>query len=317
MLSIDIVIPTFRRAEMVRRTLESIEACDAATGVDLGVIVVDNNSNDDTERVIREFAARSALRVVYVLETRPGRSSAVNAGVNRSSASHVAFVDDDERLFPDWVVAATDALRATGADFLGGAVVPEMPAELPPWIPKDWPGVLGDISGPTELLPFSRTGDAFFSGGNGLLRRDLFLGLGMYNPLLGRTGQERLMSCEDRDLFDRLLDSGARGYFVPTMKAWHHVPAERLTREYFRRWSFDHGASMTYYNRLRGARPARSFLGIEFWLWRLALIHAGRSMRFRASRTDTPESFSSELFVREFAGRLRGLLMPMPTRHSS
>ncbi|WP_373069137.1 glycosyltransferase family 2 protein [Gemmatimonas sp.] len=313
MQTIDIVIPTFKRAHMLLRTLESIRRARCPSGIFLRVIVVDNNSQDQTESIVREFSASSHLCVTYLHEARAGRSAAINAGVKSSEAEYVGFIDDDEELFPEWIEAVAEALQTTAADYLGGACVPDFTGILPDWLPSDWPGVLGDISGPEEVVQFTSEGNAFFTGGNGVIRRELFLRIGCYNPLLGRTGQQSLMSCEDRDLFDRLLEHGCRGFFVPSMKVWHHVPPERLTQEYFRRWAFDHGASLTVYSRLTGRSTKRSFFGVERWIWRSTAGHLVTLLTPRvASGIKRSQAFSSELHLREFAGRLRGRTYPLP-----
>ena len=52
------------------------------------------------------------------------------------------------------------------------------------------------------------------------------------------------MSCEDEDTFKRLLASGARGWYRPELIVYHHLPPERLTKRYFRRWCFWRGVSL-------------------------------------------------------------------------
>jgi glucosyl-dolichyl phosphate glucuronosyltransferase len=67
--------------------------------------------------------------------------------------------------------------------------------------------------------------------------------VGLYRTDLGRTAT-RLLSCEDEDMFKRLLASGARGFYRPDLVIHHYVAPERATKGYFRRWCFWRGVSL-------------------------------------------------------------------------
>ncbi len=70
-------------------------------------------------------------------------------------------------------------------------------------------------------------------GGNAVIRRDALTRAGKYSTALSRTGT-RLLGCEDEDMYHRLLARGAHGRYVPDLVIFHHVPATRLTKRYFR-----------------------------------------------------------------------------------
>ena len=79
-------------------------------------------------------------------------------------------------------------------------------------------------------------------GGNAAIRRSAFDRVGLYSTKLGRSGKG-LLSCEDSDLFRRLLNAGLHGIYVPDFIIYHHIPADRLTRKYHRHWCFWNGVS--------------------------------------------------------------------------
>jgi hypothetical protein len=83
----------------------------------------------------------------------------------------------------------------------------------------------------------------------------VLLAAGPYDPALGPTAAARLGSGEDDDMQRRLHAMGARGQYRPALVIYHHVPAERMTRAYHRRWFVRHGASMG--TMARGAGAAR------------------------------------------------------------
>src|SRR5690606_28680361 len=62
------------------------------------------------------------------------------------------------------------------------------------------------------------------------------------HPELGRTGRS-LLGQEQAEFFARARAAGARGLYAPAMEVHHHVPAGRLTKDYYRRWWFWKGIS--------------------------------------------------------------------------
>jgi hypothetical protein len=74
------------------------------------------------------------------------------------------------------------------------------------------------------------------------VRRTLIERIGGFHPELGRRGRS-LLGQEQAEFFARGRAHGARGVYEPAMRLHHHVPAERLTKQYFRRWWFWKGVS--------------------------------------------------------------------------
>src|SRR5215204_5395062 len=92
---ISVVIPTYNRCTLLRPVLAALLA-QATGGVTYEVIVVDNNSRDDTRSVVEEaIASDSSGLIQYVFEPRQGISYARNAGVEHSRAPIIGFLDDD------------------------------------------------------------------------------------------------------------------------------------------------------------------------------------------------------------------------------
>ena len=74
-----VVIATYNRASELRETLRSLGHLEATGGWEL--LVVDNNSTDDTALVVEEYARSATHPVRYLHETMQGRSAALNAGI--------------------------------------------------------------------------------------------------------------------------------------------------------------------------------------------------------------------------------------------
>src|SRR5436309_1290993 len=90
---ISVVIPTYNRSGLLRRSLGSLAAQTLPRDA-YEVVVVDDGSGDATAEVCREFAARCRLR--YFRIANSGISAAKNLGVFASAAPLLLFFDDDD-----------------------------------------------------------------------------------------------------------------------------------------------------------------------------------------------------------------------------
>ncbi len=103
---VDIVIPVYNRAGVVTATLDSVAA---QTARPLRLILVDNNSTDDTAEVLRswkESHATGDFQVDIVTEKQPGAAAARNAGLAKVTAPWVMFFDSDDLMRPGHVERA-------------------------------------------------------------------------------------------------------------------------------------------------------------------------------------------------------------------
>jgi glycosyltransferase involved in cell wall biosynthesis len=242
-LSASVLICTFNRADLLREMLESLQTIRTARAWD--VIVVDNNSTDHTRAIAERFAATFPVPLVYVFEARQGKSHALNTGIQVSRGEIIVFTDDDVRVGPQWLDAACATLdEQPEVDYTGGPVRPIWGATPPVWLDQR----RGDLWGTLAILDYGSAEFVFEErqrvplGANMAVRRRLIDRIGGFDPSLGRRGRS-LLGQEQAEFFARGRENGARGVYVPTMELFHHVPPERLTKQYFRRWWFWKGVS--------------------------------------------------------------------------
>jgi glycosyltransferase involved in cell wall biosynthesis len=259
-----VVIATFNRAALLDRTLASLGRLRVGAGRTWDAIVVDNNSTDDTRAVVERHARGFPVALRYVFEAKQGRSSALNAGIASSNAAVIAMTDDDVLVDPGWLDAACDALlrpadRAVA--YAGGPVAPMWETPPPPWLDL----TRGDLWG---TIAIQDHGDRPFVyeearrvplGANMAARRELFDAIGVFRADLGRSSGRVVLGQEVPELLLRARDAGYKGVYLPAMRVQHHVPARRLTREYFRRWWFGKGVSRSA---LEQAQPVTE-LGVD------------------------------------------------------
>ncbi|MFA5411669.1 MAG: glycosyltransferase family A protein [Candidatus Omnitrophota bacterium] len=95
---ISVVIPTFNRAKILEEALTSLAA---QTRIPDEVVVVDNNSSDNTKEVVESF--NHGLKIKYVLEPTQGTSTARNTGIKNASGDIIVFFDDDCVADKEWL----------------------------------------------------------------------------------------------------------------------------------------------------------------------------------------------------------------------
>ncbi|WP_157267761.1 glycosyltransferase family 2 protein [Azohydromonas aeria] len=124
-VEIAVVIPTYRRPDLLRRCLEALleQSLDAVL---FEVLVVDDGRSDDTRAVVEELAARPgapALRYLQPHGTR-GPAAARNRGWRATLAPIIAFTDDDTVPDRRWLEQGWRALGRKLAAASGRVVVP-------------------------------------------------------------------------------------------------------------------------------------------------------------------------------------------------
>jgi glycosyltransferase involved in cell wall biosynthesis len=275
----------------------------APDSLEITLLVVDNNSTDDTRQVVEQIQRQSQRALIYVREAKQGVSAARNGGLAAGRSEIIGFVDDDEEVDPHWFFVIAREFSDAATLYIGGPYLPNRDVSLPAWIPPGCGGVIGLH----EVRPRSHFGAGFpgnLNGGNAVFRRTVFEIVGPYNTRLGRTARG-LLSEEDAELYRRIVSAGLCGIYVPDLIIYHHVPSSRLTRKYYRSWFYWRGISHGVADRSQRESAAYLF-GLPRYRIRQAL----------AGLTAVPFSFSSkhisglafrrELAVWDLIGFIRG-----------
>jgi glycosyltransferase involved in cell wall biosynthesis len=305
-----IVIATYNRAESLRETLRSL------TGIELieraEVVIVDNNSDDQTKEVVDDAKTWFPTEIRYLFEAEQGRSAALNAGILACSADIILTTDDDVRLDQRWIPAVARAFEDPGCDYVGGKVLPIWESQRPAWLPahggKHW-AVVGLLDyGPERL----KLGGRVPIGVNMAFRRRAFTRAGMWNNRIGRRGKT-LLGQEVREWGIRGKAAGLNGFYIPDMIVHHIVPASRLKKRYFRKWFYWHGVSRAILFKQSGVdmespeattldfSKVPQIIGVPRYMYRTCL-RKFTEMMTHALRGNTLATFESELWLWFFAG---------------
>lgn len=159
---IAICVATFKRPKGLARLLENLGGLER-DGIQLLLIVADNDADESARDVVEGFAESMPFPVTYVVERARGIVSARNrlvAEARAADAEYIAFVDDDETVDPAWLKKLFSQLLASNADVVAGPQIFQFDDDVP-----------DHVRSGLELRQFpSGTPVGSFSTGNVLIR---------------------------------------------------------------------------------------------------------------------------------------------------
>ena len=242
-MNLSVVICTYDRAESLAKTLRSLSVQSLPAAIEWEVLVLDNNSRDNTREVAEEFCHQFPGRFRYVSEPQQGKSYALNRGIREARGDIVAFTDDDVVLEPTWLRDLTANLESGEWVGAGGRTLPERGFVSPRWLGSERMYALAPLAifdlgdKPRELkeAPF---------GNNMAFRKGVLERYNGFRTDLGpRAGSSRPQKSEDSEFGNRLLLAGERFRYEPGAILYHCVPKERVQKEYFLKWWLDKARS--------------------------------------------------------------------------
>ena len=296
-----IIVCTYNRAESLRDTLRALRAQRTAASRHWEVIIVDNNSKDNTRNVVEEAQSEwPSLR--YEFEPAQGLSHARNHGIAVAHGEVLLFTDDDVLPEPDWLEATLFGMEKYRADACGGFVAPVWETPPPAWLTERFYGFLAIRTDRADDYPITPSGPPPPFGANMAMKRSVFDRVGLFDTNRGRKGAV-LASGEDGELFDRVLAAGLTTVFLGRSRVHHKVESFRLTKRYFRRWRFETSRNIAQSTGIAGERR---LFNIPWYVFPQLLRALGRMVWGHITQP-RDEAFNREIVVFHFLGLMQGL----------
>jgi glycosyltransferase involved in cell wall biosynthesis len=201
---VSVVIPTYERCDVVKRAVDSVLRQDMG---DLEVIVVDDGSTDSTERVLSSRAEDD--RLSYVRSTHLGAAAARNIGGRQAQARWLTFLDSDDTVTSDWLSSMLAETSRPGIALVSCGYTERVDGRdviRRQRLPRPASPAIGPI---IELIA---------TGGTYLVRRDLFLDVGGFDPEQPAAQHRELALRLGPMLVDRGLRAGA--VMRPLVERW-------------------------------------------------------------------------------------------------
>jgi glycosyltransferase involved in cell wall biosynthesis len=238
---ITVLVCTYNRSRTLGETIESVVTQTLPGSLNWEILVVDNNSSDDTRLVVEELRRRYPGHIRYFFEPKQGLSHARNTGIREAKGEILVFIDDDGTAEAGWLQNLTANLHSDEWAGVGGRLLPPPSFARPSWLPNkslftSAPLGIFDLGLEARQLhqpPF---------GGNMAFRKEVFDSYGGFRTDLGREGRN-LISNEDTEFGRRLLAAGLRLRYEPSALIYHRMEGVRLHPKYFLKWWFNKGRS--------------------------------------------------------------------------
>jgi glycosyltransferase involved in cell wall biosynthesis len=300
---VSVVIPTYNRANYVKKAVESVLAQDYT---DREIIVVDDGSTDDTMGVLKAYAGR--IRVIR--QDNAGPSAARNTGIEAAYGLWVAFLDSDDEWSPRKLsVQMRDLARRpdlcahfTNVSFVDGDTAPVNLFDV-----RGFDGRRGQDSVLDRPLTCVLD-DEIVALPSFVAKREVLIEAGLFD--------RRLTIAEDRDLLMRVALRGAWGYSADALVVCYRRPdGLSLTR----RFQADQDGRLAAIvsamervgsdERLTPLERRRVGIALSRWLFELG-VHQRRNGRTAEARRSFNRSLSARPDVRSAVKYILTLMPP-------
>ena len=210
-MTISLIICTKDRADQLDMCLTYIEQI-YTCGQDFELIIVNNNSIDNTDEVIENYIKESKHKVKKVFEKNTGLGKARNAGIAVSSGQTICFSDDDCYLTENYLIELERNFINSKSDYGQGQILL--------FDPTDDPRVANSVIKEKKIIDkFTLLATGVIQGANMFAKRDVFEKIGLFNEDMG-AGTE--FPCEDIEWACRASLSGFEGILIPEIIIYHH-----------------------------------------------------------------------------------------------
>ena len=276
-MDISVAICTYNGASRIPEVLDHLKAQVGMTERTWEVLVIDNNSKDETAKVVKQYQGAwiDGVPLRYIFEGQQGKSNAIKKAIEEARGDWVAFLDDDNLPDPQWVTnAVAFAENHPRAGAFGGQVHGLFDVEPP----KTFGLVksLFAINERVETYCYNTGGRLEFGApGAGLVvRRRAWLEAVPPSGLQrkGPTGDHRGTLGEEFELQWRLHQQGWEIWHNASMKMQHKIPVSRFTSEYLEKFFRAIGLSRYHMRMMRTWPGLRPFAISAYWIADLAKL---------------------------------------------
>ncbi|MFH1404258.1 MAG: glycosyltransferase [Candidatus Altiarchaeota archaeon] len=207
---ISIIICSRNRSRMLRDSLASLSP-DEMNAVHAELVLVDNNSEDDTTSVMNSFKEKAPFPVKVLSEEKIGVSNAKNTGLKAAEGDIIVLTDDDCHLADDYLRTVVKVFETGRFQYCGGSVFVVNPSADRYTSRENNP--------PLIIPPNTFIGPGAIIGLNFVFLRCVLEKVGLFDPLLGPGS---LFRAEDLDYVARAGMAGFTGAFVPELIVYHY-----------------------------------------------------------------------------------------------
>jgi len=223
-MKLSIIICTHNRAAILRECLASL-TCQTANANDYEILIIDNNSNDDTKDVY-DSLSNQLTNSRYIFESAQGLSYARNRGFKEARSNWILYLDDDTKAFETFSERAIYVTENYNFDCFGGVFLPWYKNGKPKWFPDH---LVSNEHLSTETCALE---NGYATGCVVAFKKSILIELGGFPASIGMSGN-KVAYGEETLLQVKIRENGGTIGFDPELKIFHLVDNYKLTPIWF------------------------------------------------------------------------------------
>jgi len=248
-INLSVIIPTRDRSKLLSRVLGSLMAQTYPEHL-FEVIVVDNNSSDDTREVCRKYE-ETIKNFQYVYVTEPGLHVARHTGWQRSCGEILIYGDDDIRASSTWLEGIAQCFKDPDVALAGGNILPEFEADPPEWVDRLWNKTpWGKVLGQYSLIDFgnhdSEISPMYVWGANFAIKKTVLSEAGGFHPDGMPSKLSRFRGDGETHVSEFIQQHKYKTVHHSRATVFHWISKERMTVEYLYKRMFLQGISDSF-----------------------------------------------------------------------
>ena len=263
MVDFTVAICTYNGEKRLPEVLDCLRSQINTENISWEILVIDNNSKDNTAQVVRDYQATwsEANPLKYLSETEQGAAFARKRAVKEAKSSLIGFLDDDNLPDPNWVVEAfLFGHKHPKAGAYGSQIHGEFEVEPPENFDRILPFLAITERGSQALLYEPQKKILPPSAGL-VVRKEAWLANVPEHCILSGRVPGSMLTSEDLEVLSYIQQSGWEIWYNPDMELKHKIPHWRFERDYL--IPFFRGIGLSrYVTRMVGVKPWRKPLAI-------------------------------------------------------
>lgn len=234
MIDFTVAIPTYNGAKRLAAVLQRLREQVNTEHLSWEIIVVDNNSQDNTAKLVREYQAvwPQNYPLKYAFEPEQGAAFARNKAVAEARGSLIGFLDDDNLPESDWVISAYKFSQAHPEVGAYGSQVKGKFETVPPKNFERIAGFLGITNRGNAAHRYEPRQKMLPAGAGLVVRRQAWLENVPKRLVLNHKGKKEGLASEDLEALLYIEKAGWEIWYNPEMVIYHDIPSWRLQKDY-------------------------------------------------------------------------------------
>lgn len=229
-----VAIPTYNGANRFPHVLQRLRSQTDTESIEWEILVVDNNSTDNTAQVVRDYQAKWIKNVPlkYCFESEQGAAFARQRAILESKGEFIGFLDDDNLPAPNWVNAAyTFGKEHQNAGAYGSKIRGLFEVEPPENI-KPVLFYLALVDRGSQPMKHQPRKNGFPPSAGLVVRKTAWeKNVPSRLVLVGRVGKS-MLSGEDFEVLSYIHRGGWEVWYNPAMEIEHVISSNRLEKSY-------------------------------------------------------------------------------------